>query len=647
MMFNFKDPRSFARCKFGPGLAVTIHVSFAAFFVFISFIGKAQTNSNQNTEITNERGMYTKVFLKTNGEHEAVLSSSPVHYKKNGSWEEINTMLIPVKGGYKNETNVIRSYFPVSNSSSDKIKLILDQGNELFIHAEKELLVLTGQNVISSIPANPNNSIANVSGGFISYPDIYENISDEFSVKNGEIKNTIILNALPHALKKVSSGYLGIRETLELPAGWKITSIDNNTLTASSLLISDAQNNPVLSIPEPVFFDSYGLRSDGSGMVEGKYLIAQENDHWTITTLVPVTWLKDPNTKYPVSIDPTVIIAGTTGGWQSPNNFVDNPGFVFIGVCCSNLTHRAWIKFNIAGIPSTSCITNVEIQPNVTSVANTIAEAVLINDVTGAFGPYGGINAAAYNDFGTGNYTSFTITTTGLYGYYSLGASANTLLQSQIPGGWFQVAFQFVNEPSTNYKIITATSSNLRVTYAAPPCVVLPIELLSFDSKCNNGKVDLSWETALERNNDHFTVERTKDGINYETVGTVAGAVNSNENLRYTFVDDNPLKGTSYYSLKQTDRNGNSEALKLVAVNCGHVKELAVSPNPNTGAFTLEGAGQNDEIIITDMYGQIVFQTKITGEKTQIDLSRHVNGIYFIRTVSEKGSELKKMIISK
>ncbi len=622
------------------------------YLILLAFTINAQINpvKNTNQEIKGERGMYSKVFLKENGDHEAILSSSPVHYKKNNAWEEINTTLISNNDLYQNESNAIQSFFPKSINSTDKIKLVLNSNDVLFIHSEKKMTLLNSPTDFTIVPVGSNTSIASISNNIINYSDIYEGISDEFTVRNGEIKNNILLNALPSVLNNVSPQYFGFRETLELPEGWKITDVSGQTLTtltSSALLIIDSQDNTVLTIPEPVFFDNYGLESDGANPVEGKYMVKQESGSWNITTLVPVNWLKDVNTKYPVSIDPTVVIVGTTGGWQSPNNFVDNPSFVFIGVCCSNLTHRAWIKFNISGIPTTSCVTDVEIQPNVTTVVAATTESVYINDVTGAFGPYGAINAAAYTDFGTGNYTSFVIGGTGLYGYYSLGASANALLQSQIPGGWFQVAFQFYNEPSTNYKIMTATSSNLRVTYGAPPCLVLPIELVSFNAKCEKGKVNVEWEAATQKNNDYFTIERSANGTDFETVGTVKGAGNSNQTLRYSFVDVKPLGGTSYYALKQTDFNGQFKNLQLVAVSCDVVPEIIYRPNPNSGTFIVEGAEQNSDIIITDVLGQIVLQTKISSDKTEIVLNNPLNGIYFIQTVSKNGSASKKIIINK
>lgn len=623
------------------------YISLLTFLLLPALNAHAQTSSviNASMEIKNEREMYSKLFLKTNGDKEAIFSSSPVHYNKNGTWEEINTMIHSNQNGFQNETNIIQSYFPNSIGGFNKIKLIINANDEIFIHSEKKLVLFNNQTELTTIPIKSDPSIANIVDNTIRYGNIYPGISDEFTILNGQIKNNVILNTPPTFLNNVSSEYFGFQETLELPIGWKIVASDNSlhSFTSSALIIIDSENNPLLTVPAPVFFDSYGLASDGANMVEGKYLIGQENNRWSIATLIPVKWLNDENTKYPISIDPTIVIAGTTGGWQSPNNWVDNPAFVFIGVCCGNLTHRAWIKFNTTAIPDGTCISNVELQVNVTTVANATAELTHITDVTGAFGPYGGIDPPAYNDFGTGLYNSFTITGVGIYGYYGLGATANTLLQAQLPGNWFQIALMFNNEPSTNYKIISATTSNLRVTY---PCA-LPVELLSFDAKCNSDRVNLTWTTASEINNHQFTIARSTDGINYEIIGTVEGSGTSNQAHNYSFVDAESVEGPFYYSLQQTDFDGTSEYLGLVAISCANTSEFKIFPNPSSGTFIIEGAEQDDDVIITDVLGQIVFQTKIIGEKIEIDLSEHHIGTYFIQRVSRNGAESKKIIINK
>ena len=94
----------------------------------------------------------------------------------------------------------------------------------------------------------------------------------------------------------------------------------------------------------------------------------------------------------------------------------------------------------------------------------------------------------------------------------------------------------------------------------------LPIQLVEFTAKYTGEVVNLKWETASEINNDYFSIERSNDGVNFETVATIKGANNSTINKAYSFIDESPLFGTSFYRLKQTDFDGKSETFKTVAV---------------------------------------------------------------------------------
>lgn len=102
----------------------------------------------------------------------------------------------------------------------------------------------------------------------------------------------------------------------------------------------------------------------------------------------------------------------------------------------------------------------------------------------------------------------------------------------------------------------------------------LPIELLSFSFEIHPGVVLLRWITATEINNDFFTIERSRDMLQWEELGKIQGAGNSNELLSYNFSDRNPVRGISYYRLKQTDFDGKFEYFAPVAVNMLSVQDL-------------------------------------------------------------------------
>lgn len=102
-----------------------------------------------------------------------------------------------------------------------------------------------------------------------------------------------------------------------------------------------------------------------------------------------------------------------------------------------------------------------------------------------------------------------------------------------------------------------------------PPAPPLPIELIDFTATSHALSNHLHWATASEVNNDHFIVERSSSGANYETLSRVQGAGNSSQILEYHYYDEPAPKGTSYYRLKQVDFDGKHEYLGPVVVYQG------------------------------------------------------------------------------
>ena len=74
-----------------------------------------------------------------------------------------------------------------------------------------------------------------------------------------------------------------------------------------------------------------------------------------------------------------------------------------------------------------------------------------------------------------------------------------------------------------------------------------------FTAELANNVVDLNWITSSEINNDYFTLQKSKDGLNWIDFAKQEGAGNSNTTISYQDSDYHPYSGTSYYRLKQTD----------------------------------------------------------------------------------------------
>jgi len=141
---------------------------------------------------------------------------------------------------------------------------------------------------------------------------------------------------------------------------------------------------------------------------------------------------------------------------------------------------------------------------------------------------------------------------------------------------------------------------------------ILPIELLEFTAKIQNNCVLIKWSTASEINNDYFNIEKSQDGKNFEVIGSINGSETSNIQHDYSFIDENPVKGTAYYRLKQTDYDGKYEYSYIVAVLYINNKDteckLNVYPNPCIGKciFLLENC-ENVKFSIFDALGNVVY----------------------------------------
>jgi hypothetical protein len=179
---------------------------------------------------------------------------------------------------------------------------------------------------------------------------------------------------------------------------------------------------------------------------------------------------------------------------------------------------------------------------------------------------------------------------------------------------------------------------------------VLPIHLLNFTADLQGNTVALNWATATEVNNDHFTIERTTDGINYETIATVKGAGNSDFELSYSAIDNNPVTGNAYYRLVQTDYDGTSTNYGPIAISFTPEIKSAFSvqgvyPTAFTTGFNVNmTCEENIDLTanIIDMDGHIVKEETVHGEKgsSQVSFSPAglSRGMYFLVLTDANGT---------
>ncbi|HEY4800931.1 MAG TPA: T9SS type A sorting domain-containing protein, partial [Bacteroidia bacterium] len=172
----------------------------------------------------------------------------------------------------------------------------------------------------------------------------------------------------------------------------------------------------------------------------------------------------------------------------------------------------------------------------------------------------------------------------------------------------------------------------------------LPVQFISFSAKQDGSRAELSWVTASELNSDHFLVQRSKNGIDFETIANVDAAGCSSVQKKYSILDYDPVEGVSYYRLKEVDYNGEFIFSGVAAVNFFLEKEISVYPDPADGWFSVSGLQLPALIQIFNLSGGKVLETTLREEQSVIHLNAE-GGIYFLKATSGAKVFEKKIIL--
>jgi len=175
-------------------------------------------------------------------------------------------------------------------------------------------------------------------------------------------------------------------------------------------------------------------------------------------------------------------------------------------------------------------------------------------------------------------------------------------------------------------------ATGMGFAFADPGGGTLPIQLIDFTAKPVNEHVKLSWTTSTEINNDYFTLLRSANGIEWETLKHIDGAGNSASTITYHETDMHPLLGVSYYRLKQIDFDGNSSLSKIVSTSISGQTIIKVYPNPASELLNIEiNQSANQVVSLMNSNGQKIFiSNEMLNGKLQLTTANFPRGLYLL-----------------
>ena len=260
---------------------------------------------------------------------------------------------------------------------------------------------------------------------------------------------------------------------------------------------------------------------------------------------------------------------------------------------------------------------------------------------------------------------------------YDLGDDAAADMQAALNSnqGWFAVGF-VVRNFSAGQSLIFSGRNSPNIPYLQVTYQPVPVELTSFTAEVMGNNVTLNWQTATEKNNRGFEVERQSLDLNqsinqstnqWSAIGFVEGNGTSTEEHSYSFTDlpagkagKNVTAGKYSYRLKQIDFDGTYKYSNTVDVEKQNFASLQFYlnqnyPNPfnptTTIKYSIPVAGLVT-IKVYDLLGQevavLVNENKQAGTyDLEFNASSLSTGVYIYKLTAGSFTGTKKLLLLK
>ncbi len=195
------------------------------------------------------------------------------------------------------------------------------------------------------------------------------------------------------------------------------------------------------------------------------------------------------------------------------------------------------------------------------------------------------------------------------------------------------------------YCVVHGLAMTASFMVSAPP---LAVTMSRLEGNLTAGNyVKLHWETYTEHNSSDFEVQRSEDGLKYETVATLpsrASDGNSKTMLHYEYTDGKMLSERAFYRLLLKDMDGRSSYSNVyyVAVKGNEDVILKLHPNParDNVMVHIQGKISGDaEVQLLDISGKLIAQRPLAKDGSDMpvfDLSTLASGTYLVKFIDSR-----------
>jgi hypothetical protein len=168
---------------------------------------------------------------------------------------------------------------------------------------------------------------------------------------------------------------------------------------------------------------------------------------------------------------------------------------------------------------------------------------------------------------------------------------------------------------------------------------VVPVVFGELKASSKESGVLLQWKTFRESSNRQFLVQHSKDGMDFSTIPTVEGTLNSSGTIPYSATDNHPYQGENYYRVIAESVQQQKEFSNIVSVNFNKSTHNIANVTAINGIVKISFSEKLEKpatAMILDASGKLISKTSIAaGSMPALNISiQHLSaGKYFLQIV--------------
>jgi hypothetical protein len=180
--------------------------------------------------------------------------------------------------------------------------------------------------------------------------------------------------------------------------------------------------------------------------------------------------------------------------------------------------------------------------------------------------------------------------------------------------------------------------------------IELPVKFVGFNVALQGKNVLVEWTTAEESNSSRFEIQRSEDGLNWNTISSVAAAGNSTTLLKYSYTDRNVTAKIAYYRVRQVDLDEKFIYTSVRTIKTqSATQEIKISSALSNAVYVHFSEQVNDNVIVrlTSLSGVVAGQQVLSNPVGQvlIPAKSSLKGIYVVTVTNGRDLTVSKQVI--